>query len=373
MKASPKSLKRVLVAGVVAISAILVAGVTTAAGRDATSAASSADCKTLRILVWEGYADPSFVKPFEKQYGVKVKPTYIASVDEEVAKMVSGGTKQYEVITASSDNRKLLVDAKVIEPIDVSKIPNYANLYPFVKPMYTLNGKVWAVSQDWGINPFIYDKSLFKTPPTNWKVQWSPKLKNKVAIWNDYTLLYMGASVLGIDSPPGVYNLSDKQLAAIKAKMLELKPNVRAVWSTGGDVIQMFATKEVSATLGWNYVYTQLIAKKVNVGQTVFPHMGPQAWNDANAISSGISDECRTLAYKWIDYLSSPKAQAQIAKVTGYGVSNPSAKKHMSAALIKQTYVDKPFAYLKRAYFRTDPVRRSAYIKTANEILAGLK
>ena len=45
----------------------------------------------------------------------------------------------------------------------------------------------------------------------------------------------------------------------------------------------------------------------------------------------------------------------------------------MSAALIKQTYVDKPFAYLKRAYFRTDPVRRSAYIKTANEILAGLK
>ena len=373
MKASSKSLLRVLAVFVIASCAILVAGVAAATGRDAGSTASTADCKTLRILVWEGYADPSWVKPFEKQYGVSVKSTYIASVDQMVAKMISGGTKQYDVITASSDNRKLLIDSKVIEPIDTSQIPNYAKLYPFVKPLYTLNGKVWAVSQDWGINPFIYDKSLYKTPPTSWAVQWSPQLKNKLAIWNDYTLIYMGASVLGIDKAPGVYNLSDKQLAAIKAKMLQLKPNVRAVWSTGGDVIQMFATKEVSATLGWNYVYTQLVSKKVNVGQTVFPHMGPQGWNDANAVSSGVSPECRKLAYKWINYLSSPKAQAQIAKVTGYGPSNPGAKAYMSKALIKETFLDKPYEYLKRADVRTDPVRRRAYIKTANEILAGLK
>ena len=45
----------------------------------------------LNILSWEGYADASFVKPFEKASGCRVSATYVGSNDEFVAKIIAGG------------------------------------------------------------------------------------------------------------------------------------------------------------------------------------------------------------------------------------------------------------------------------------------
>ena len=39
---------------------------------------------TLNLLVWEGYADPSFVRSFEEQYHCKVTASYMGSSDELV-------------------------------------------------------------------------------------------------------------------------------------------------------------------------------------------------------------------------------------------------------------------------------------------------
>ena len=44
----------------------------------------------LNLLVWEGYADPSFVKAFEEQHHCKVSASYMGSSDELVAKCEQG-------------------------------------------------------------------------------------------------------------------------------------------------------------------------------------------------------------------------------------------------------------------------------------------
>jgi spermidine/putrescine transport system substrate-binding protein len=332
------------------------------------------DCKQLHLFTWEGEADPSFVKPFEKQYGVKVTAAYISTEDQELAKMVAGGTKLYDVVTVASDNRKQMSDAGVIKPLETSRLTNFKDLLPFLKPAYNLNGKVWAVPADWGVNPFIYNTKTLKKQPTGWEILWSPQLKDQVGIWGDYSLIYIGATVLGYDRKPGaVFNLSDAQLDAIKKKMLTLKPNVRKVWSTGGDLIQLFANGEINAAMGWNYVYQQLAGKKFPVRQLVFRRMGGQGWSEGPGLSAGIKPECEDLAYKWINYLTSPKAQAGLASVTGYTPTNPKAKGFMSAALIKQTGIDKPHQAAKGAIIRLDPVDRKKYVKVAEEIIAGLQ
>jgi putative spermidine/putrescine transport system substrate-binding protein/spermidine/putrescine transport system substrate-binding protein len=327
----------------------------------------------LNLLVWEGYADPSYVKPFEKKYGVTIKATYISTEDQELAKMVAGGTKLYDVITASSDNRKQLIDAGVIQPLDVSRVPNYKAVFPFLKPTYQVNGKTWAVAQDWGVNPFVYSKKAFKKPPTSWQVMLDPSMKGKLGIWGDYSIVYVGASLLGYDkNPKQLFNLSQKQLDAIKAKMLQLKPQIRKVWNTGGDLIQLFANGEVVGSLGWNYIYQQLALKKFPVGQVVFKDHGAEGWIDANSISTGIKKECVDLAYKWIDYMTTAKVGAQLANVTGYAAAVPGAVRHMSKDLVKSTSMDRPYAYVKGAIIKVDPVNRQAYLKTSEEIIAGL-
>ena len=45
---------------------------------------------TLNLLVWEGYADPSYVRAFEVQNHCKVSASYMGSSDELVAKLRGG-------------------------------------------------------------------------------------------------------------------------------------------------------------------------------------------------------------------------------------------------------------------------------------------
>ena len=45
---------------------------------------------TLNLLVWEGYADASFIKAFEEQHHCKVSASYMGSSDELVAKLRGG-------------------------------------------------------------------------------------------------------------------------------------------------------------------------------------------------------------------------------------------------------------------------------------------
>ena len=58
---------------------------------------------TLNMIAWEGYLQPQWVKPFEKQCGCTVHPKYAGSSDEMVTLMRSGGGGQYDMVSASGD------------------------------------------------------------------------------------------------------------------------------------------------------------------------------------------------------------------------------------------------------------------------------
>jgi putative spermidine/putrescine transport system substrate-binding protein/spermidine/putrescine transport system substrate-binding protein len=59
---------------------------------------ASAKASELRILTWEGYAEPDWVKPFEAANGVKCQIVYIGSVDEMFAKVQGSKGADYDVI-----------------------------------------------------------------------------------------------------------------------------------------------------------------------------------------------------------------------------------------------------------------------------------
>ena len=67
--------------------------------------------ETLSLLVWEGYADPSFLKAFEDAHHCKVVASYMGSSDELVAKLRGGSAGNYDVISPSSDVATSIVRA----------------------------------------------------------------------------------------------------------------------------------------------------------------------------------------------------------------------------------------------------------------------
>ncbi len=68
----------------------------------ATTLPAIGQAAELNVLTWEGYADKSFVEPFEKASGCKVNATYVGSNDDFAPKLAAGGGV-YDIITPSID------------------------------------------------------------------------------------------------------------------------------------------------------------------------------------------------------------------------------------------------------------------------------
>jgi len=326
---------------------------------------------SLNLLVWEGYADPSFVKAFEEQNHCKVSASYMGSSDELVAKLRGGSAGNYDVISPSSDVATMISEAGLAAPLDLSKLPAYEKLSPKLRamPLVRVNGSVYGVPFMWGPNPLLYDSKAFATPPVSWAAMWDPKLKEKVSVWDDLSTVYMAAQVLGYDKPDPnhLYNLSDPELDAVKNKLLALKPNIRKTWTTGGELTNLFENHEIVAAMGWPLMTNQLRQANFPVGETI-PKENTTGWIDHLMITAG--SENKELAYKFLEYMIKAQTQKKVTDVTGYAPANPDAAKFMTAEQQKSLHLDNVDEYQKRIYFWQNVPRRAKYSEIWNEVKA---
>jgi len=327
--------------------------------------------ESLSLLVWEGYADPAFVHAFEEAHHCKVSASYMGSSDDLVAKLRGGSAGNYDVISPSSDVAASIARAGLAEPLDLSKLPSYSQLSPKLRelPLVKSNGKTFGVPFMWGPNPLLYDTTVFATPPDSWAIFWDPKYKGKVSVWDDLSTLYIAAQMLGYDKPDPsqLYNLSDDQLAAVKQKLLALKPNIRKMWSTGGELTNLFENHEVVIAMGWPLMTNQLRQANFPIGETI-PKENTTGWIDHLMITSASPN--KDLAYAFLEYMIQAQTQKKVTDVTHYTPANPAAAQSMTEAEKKGLHLDDPDAYMQRIYFWQDVARRAKYIEIWNEVKA---
>jgi spermidine/putrescine-binding protein len=326
---------------------------------------------TLGLLVWEGYADPSFIAGFEQKCQCKVSASYMGSSDELVAKLRGGSAANYDVISPSSDVATMIATSGLAAPLDLTKIPAYKELMPRLTslPLVKSGGNVYGVPYQWGPNPQLYDTSAFPSPPESWNILWDPKAKGKVSVWDDLSTVYMAAQVLGYDKPDphALYNLTDDQLDKVKAKLIALKPNVRKIWSTGGELTNLFENREVQLAMGWPLTTNQLRKANFPIGETI-PRENTTGWIDHLMITA--ASDHKELAHQLIEYLAEAQTQKQVSAVTGYLPANPGVANLLTAAEQKNLHLDDLDHYQQRIYFWEDVPRRAKYNQIWNEVKA---
>ena len=326
---------------------------------------------TLSLLVWEGYADPSFVRAFEESHHCKVSASYMGSSDELVAKLRGGSASNYDVISPSSDVATMIASAGLAAPLDTAKIPSYSQLSERLRamPLVRVNGNIYGVPFTWGPNPLLYDTTQFPQGPDSWSVLWNPKLKNKISVWDELSTIYMAAQILGYDKPDPshLYNLTDEELENVKKKLIDLKPNIRKMWSTGGELTNLFENHEVVAAMGWPLMTNQL--RKVNfpIGETI-PKENTTGWIDHLMITSASAN--KDLAAQFLEYMIEAKTQKAVTDVTGYDPANPQAAQYMSDDQKKSLHLDNVDQYMTRIYFWQQVPRRDKYNEIWNEVKA---
>jgi putative spermidine/putrescine transport system substrate-binding protein len=315
----------------------------------------------LNLVAWEGYAQPEWVKPFEKNTGCVVHAKYAGSSDEMVSLMrQSGGA--YDMVSASGDASLRLISGGNVQAMNVNLVPEWKNFIPQLQspPHNTVNGVHYGISLQWGPNTLLYNTKAVGLVPTSWASIYSSKYKGSITVPNNPiqiadAALYLSKAQpsLGITDP---YELTEAQLNAAVKLLKEQRPLIKKYWGLASDEIELFKNGDATIGAAWPYQYNTLVADKVPVRELI-PGEGATGWADTWMLAAHAQHP--NCAYKWVNWVSTPQVQAEQAISFGETPANTKACPYMEK--IKQgsctTYhANAPATYFDSIKFWKTPV-----------------
>ncbi len=285
----------------------------------------------VNIVAWAGYVengstDPNvdWVTDFEKETGCKVNVKVGASSDDMVSLMKTG---EYDVVSASGDASLRLIYGGDVAPVNTDLITNYADVFDNLKnqPWNSVNGVSYGVPHGRGANLLAYRTDIVKPAPTSWGSVFDTNSPYKGKITAYDSAIYIADAALylmktqkdlGIEYP---YALDQKQFDAAVELLKAQKPLVGEYW---GDYLKHVASLKSGGTvLGTTWQVNINLAKGEGTKvEGIKPVEGSTGWSDTWMISSKAKHP--NCAYKWMDHIISPKANAGVAEWFGEAPSN---------------------------------------------------
>jgi len=316
----------------------------------------------LNLIAWEGYAQPEWVKPYEQATGCQVSVKYAGSSSEMVSLMANGGGGQYDLVSASGDADLRLIYGGDVRPINIKLVPQWKNFEPFLKnPAFnTIDGKHYGSSYEFGPNVLLYSTSVFKQPPTSWSVLYNPKYKGEITVPDNPiqiadAALYLSKTdpKLGISDP---YELTQPQFNATVALLKRQQPLIKKYWDLASQEISLFESKTTVVGAAWNYQTNTLVAAGAKVADTI-PKEGATGWADTWMLATKAPDP--NCAYKWIQWVTTPKVQAEEADYFGETPANTLAcpiMNKIAKGSCAEYHANAPAAYFKTIAFWKTPL-----------------
>jgi putative spermidine/putrescine transport system substrate-binding protein len=292
----------------------------------------------LNLIAWAGYAEDGsndstadWVTPFEQQTGCQVNVKIGNTSDEMVQLMRSG---QYDGVSASGDATLRLIYAGDVAPVNTDLVGNYASISSFLKNKVwnSVDGQMYGIPHGWGANLLMYNIEVVRDAPSSWSAVFddADKYKGRVTAYDSPiyiadAALYLSKSEpeLGIKDP---YSLTPEQLDAATELLKKQRENIGEYWSDYTKEVQAFESGTSVIGTTW-----QVIANTIGAGNrvqvnTVLPKEGSTGWSDTWMISSKAAHP--NCMYKWMDWISSPEVNAQVAEFFGEAPANAKACEH---------------------------------------------
>ena len=285
---------------------------------------------SLNLVAWAGYVvggtggeqvkGYDWVTRFETATGCKVTVKVGLDSGNMVQLMKTG---QYDGVSASGDATLRLIAGGDVAPVDFSLIPNYKDVFAGLKnqPYNTVKGVGYGVPHGRGANVLMYDPSVVKTAPDSWSVVFDANspYKGKVTAYN-YLIYIADAALYLMKTQPALkitnpYALDKEQLAAAVALLKVQKTLIGKYWGTAQEEIDGFANGDMAVGTAWQYQANTINAAAGKKVAVVKPKEGATGWSDTWMISSKAAHP--NCMYKWMDYIISPKANADVTVYFG--------------------------------------------------------
>jgi putative spermidine/putrescine transport system substrate-binding protein len=316
----------------------------------------------LNLIAWEGYAQPQWVKPYEQATGCQVSTKYAGSSSEMVSLMANGGGGQYDLVSASGDADLRLIYSGDVRPVNISLIPSWKDFHPFLQaPSFnTIGGKHYGVSYEFGPNVLLYSTKTFAAAPTSWSVLYDKKYSGQITVPDNPiqiadAALYLSKTKpgLGITDP---YELTQPQFNAAVSLLTTEHPLIKKYWALASQEISLFQSGTTVVGAAWPYQTNTLVAAGAKVADTI-PAQGATGWADTWMLATKAPDP--NCAYKWMQWVTTPKVQAQEADYFGETPANKLACPIMNKiqkGSCADYHADAPESYFQTIKFWKTPL-----------------
>ncbi|MGN6331605.1 MAG: ABC transporter substrate-binding protein [Motilibacteraceae bacterium] len=321
----------------------------------------------LNIIAWAGYAengsnDPKvdWVTPFEQSTGCKVNVKIGNTSDEMVTLMKTG---QYDGVSASGDATLRLIYGGDVAPVNTDLVPNYKTVSDFLKnrPWNSVDGKMYGIPHGWGANVLTWRPDKVSPAPDSWSVVFDPNspYKGKVTAYDSPIYIADAALYLKATKPElkitDPYELDDKQFQAAVDLLKQQKGVVGEYWSDYTKAVQALESGDTVVGSEWQ-VNDNLVnaGGKAKVESTV-PKEGATGWSDTWMIAAKAQHP--NCMYKWMDWIISPKVNAQVAEWFGEAPAQTLACKETADKTHCDVYHALDKAYADRISYWTTPTK----------------
>jgi spermidine/putrescine transport system substrate-binding protein len=155
----------------------------------------------LFIYNWTYYTPDTVIEKFEKEFDVTVIYDEFASNEDMYAKIKAGGSG-YDIVFPSGDYVSIMIQQKMLEKIDKSKIPNLINIDPAVlrKAAYDPSME-YSVPYYFGAAGITVNTAKVPDFQRSWSIFGREDLRNRMTMLDDMrevmgdALVHLGYSV----------------------------------------------------------------------------------------------------------------------------------------------------------------------------------
>lgn len=287
----------------------------------ATAPASAADSK-LTVFDWAGFDQKNLIPEYIKKYGDQPTYAFFGDDDEAFQKVASGF--KVDIAHPCSQMVQKYRDAGLIQPWDVSKIPNYKDIAPryLDSKVFVDNGKVWYIPTDFGYTAMLYNKD--KVPASDassLQIFVNPKYKGKTSLPDNTDDVW--ALALLATGVKDWTKTTDAEFKKAAAWLREAHKNVVSYWSDSTDLDQLMQSGQVLVAWSWSDSATELKDAKFPAIFNRTPKEGASTWFCGWVNVKGHAGDQERADYFVNDFLSPAGAKALLSD---FGYSSTNAK-----------------------------------------------
>jgi spermidine/putrescine transport system substrate-binding protein len=312
----------------------------------AAPAKAPAATKKLNLYIWSAYVPKQVLDDFTKKTGIAVRyDTYDSN--EPVLEKLQSGVADYDLVVPSDYMVRILIQQKLIQTLDKTRLPNVKNLDPRFLDQKFDKGNVYSLPYVWGTTGYAYDKAKAKIAYDGWAPLFDPANKGRILMLDDMRECF----AVALKSMGKSLNSTDAAVIKQAADLLKKqKPLVKTYNS--GDFGNILAAGDVDVAHGYNGQLAKVVAKEPQRFAYVLPKEGATIWMDNVCIPKSAKN--LDSAYAFLDYVMEPEPNAKIVNAISYASANVAARKLIEPAILNDPAIYPAESSLTKCEFIED-------------------